>query len=234
MRLSFLISALALLAACNGAIATAPPDDAGNPEKGTDIPEAGATERATDATAADACAPVAFDAAGYVLDAAAASIGTPCLPSLETDSTFHGFSDEEINLSPVAPSGSPTCLIYYFRGLATCPYGQSATGQAPACAAPCTTIGGQPVTGAVEPQCTDRRASETVIWSCRCANEQGSTSDGDSYCACPAGTSCTQAVSSIGASGDDFAGAYCVPAAAAYNPGAACAVSCDPTSAPCP
>lgn len=166
------------------------------------------------------------------VDVGASVIGAPCLPSEENDPSFDGFSNMEINLPGNAPSGSPVCVVDHFRGLVTCPYGQDTAGQPPAGAAPCTTLGGRPVTGAVEPQCTDRRAADTVVWSCRCANWQGKTDDGDTYCSCPSGTACTQAVSPIGGE-DDFSGAYCLSPRATGDGGTTCAVWCDPTSAPC-
>jgi hypothetical protein len=89
------------------------------------------------------------------------------------------------------------------------------------------------VAGAVAAQCADRPASKVVLWSCRCANAQGATNDGDTYCTCPPGLTCTQAIASLGASEDDFSGAYCLPPAAVFDASASCAASCDPTTAPC-
>ena len=241
MRLHFLFSSLPLLIACNGTSpeavsgdAAPPPLDARSPEAAVDgdadLPEAGS---APDATTADGCTGPGFDASAFATDAAAATIGTPCLPSLEAQATFLGFSDSEIDLqrSQNAPSGAPVCLIDHFRGLVTCPYGQSADA---GCAAPCTTSSGETVVGAVEPQCADRRASDVVLWSCRCANTLGNTDDGDSYCTCPSGMACTQTITSIGAAEDEVSGAYCTTPAMVFNSATACAHSCDPTSAPCP
>jgi hypothetical protein len=226
------LAALGLLAACNG---SSPATSIGDAAIADGKAESGSTEGGSDAAATDGCVTVGFDAGGYDLDAGA-PIGSPCLPSEENSATFDGFMLPEISLASIAASGSPLCLVYHFRGLVTCPYGQSAAGQAPACAQACTTIGGQPVVGAVQPQCTNRRASEAVVWSCRCANAQGQTNDGNTYCTCPGGTTCTQAVSSIGASENDVSGAYCLPLAAVGDGGGGfnCSASCDPTSAPCP
>jgi hypothetical protein len=163
-------------------------------------------------------------------------IGTPCLPSQESSATFDGFSNEEVslNFSSTTRSGEPMCVVDHFRGLVTCPYGQSATGQPPAGASACTATGGQLVVGMVEPQCVDRPASEVVVWSCRCANFQNQTDDGYTYCTCPSNTVCTQIASPLGASEDDFSGAYCVLPAALFDGGATCAVACSPMTAACP
>ncbi len=226
----------ALVAACNGSTAASPAGDGGAPLSDSGIAETSSSQGGPDGATPDGCASAGFDASAYALDAAAGSvlIGTPCLPSVESSSTFDGFGNDEINLAPSQVSGAPACIAYYFRGLVTCPYGQSATGQAPACASACTTAGGEPVVGAVEPQCADRPASAVVIWSCRCANEEGLSNDGDTYCTCPSGMSCTQAISSIGASEDDFAGGYCLPPGIVRDGGSTCSVSCNPSTAPCP
>jgi hypothetical protein len=172
-----------------------------------------------------------FDAGAYATSDEA-KIGAPCLPEKEIEPSFIGFAYEEVSgVGP--PSGAPVCLVYFFRGLVTCPYGQSADAGSAACG--CTTTAGKPVVGEVEPQCPDRPAASTVFWSCRCANEQGATSDGASYCTCPSGTTCTQTVSTIGASPEnDYAGAYCLRNDALRDGGLACTRSCDPIAAPCP
>jgi hypothetical protein len=242
MRTTWLLASLPLLAACNGSSpGTAPTNDAGNPESGADggIPDGGfgdtgATEGGGEATTQDGCTAFAFDASAYAFDGgdAAGVIGTPCLPSQESSSTVDGFSSGEVTLTSTQ-SGAPACLVYHFRGLVTCPYGQSATGKAPTCASPCTTISGQPVVGPVAPQCADRPASKVVLWSCRCANAQGRTDDGDAYCTCPSSSACTQVIASIGASEDNFSGAYCLPPGVVSDGGTTCSVSCDPTTVPC-
>lgn len=243
MRTAYLLVSVGLLVACNGSTTSASSgNDSGSQDGGVDtgaqdgsIQDTGAMGTG-EAAGPDGCTAFGFDASVYALDggdaAAAAVIGTPCLPSQETHSIFDGFDPSDLSLDQV-PSGAPTCLVYHFRGLVTCPYGQNAAGQPPACASPCTTITGQPVVGQVTPQCTDRPASKVVLWSCRCANAQGATNDGDAYCTCPSSTTCTQVVSSLGASEDDFSGAYCLPPGIIADGGAICSVSCDPTTMPC-
>jgi hypothetical protein len=240
MRIGLLLCATGALFACNGSSSETPHVDAGEDaavEGGVHDATAGetsATDSATEA-ASDACTPFVFDAGSYLpsTDDAGALIGAPCLPSSENSTTFSGFQNAEVILVGNVPSGQPTCVVNHFRGLVTCPYGQSVTGQAPACAAPCTTLDGQPVTGTVSPQCVDRKASEVVVWSCRCANAAGHVNDGDSYCTCPASTVCAQLISSIGAAEDDVSGAYCLSPGSVLDGGPTCAVACNPATAPC-
>jgi hypothetical protein len=239
---SFVIALLVL--GCGGSVETAA-NDGGTVQDGTtpDVRRDGSmpqdssgaeAERMPDGFVPEGCL-VGVSEAGF--DAGApdgAVIGTPCIPSQETSATFDGYNSSEINLDGIpAQSGAPTCLVDHFQGLVTCPYGQNASGDAPTCAAPCTTIGGDPVLGAVEPQCVDRLASKVVLWSCRCANAEGRTDDGDTYCTCPVGLHCVQLISSIGDAGSGFAGGYCATSAQATGAGT-CGATCDPATHPCP
>jgi hypothetical protein len=162
-------------------------------------------------------------------------IGTACVPSRENNSVFRSYSLGVIQIDPpVSVSGEPVCLVYHFLGFGTCPYGQDANGIAPAAATPCVRPNGQPITGEVPAQCTDRRPASTIFWSCRCANAQGSTADGASYCTCPSGTTCSPTYQSLGDGEDDESGSYCLSAGASFDAATACASSCDPTAHPCP
>ncbi len=199
-----LLASICVLAACNGSVLDTEPA-----HSGTDS----GVEASVDA--------------GMV-------IGTPCLPSQENGATFDGYSNEDVNIDSTPASGEPTCVVDHFRGLVTCPYGQTATGQPPAGGSACTTTDGQPVAGMVEPQCTDRPAAKVVVWSCRCANTQGETNDGHAYCTCPSSTVCMQLVAPIGMAGDDISGAYCMPPGALTDGGEMCSVACSPMTAPCP
>jgi hypothetical protein len=163
------------------------------------------------------------------------AIGAPCTPQTEFLQSFDGYGLGEV-ATEVPVGGQPgvaVCLVYHFQGLTTCPYGQDATRKAPTGATPCATPAGAPVAGAVTPQCVDRQASKVVFWSCRCANAQGRTDDGATYCACPSNMACTQIISSIGAQEDDFSGAYCLAPGIAYQAGVSCGMTCDPTANPC-
>jgi hypothetical protein len=171
-------------------------------------------------------------------------IGAPCVTQREADPHFTGFGEQEVNVetSQGEPSGAPVCLVNHFRGRVTCPYGQDATGQGPQGTAGCTVASGGAVTGiagqfggaAVPAQCVDRLAADTVIRSCRCANNSGRTDDGDNYCTCPGGMTCTSVISSIGGSTEHLAGSYCIKAGTAFDRGSAFAAVCAPTAHACP
>jgi hypothetical protein len=64
----------------------------------------------------------------------------------------------------------------------------------------------------------DRTANKTVYCSCRCANVDGKTDDGATYCACPDGFACTELITSIGTQDDTVSGAYCMLAGTGYSP----------------
>jgi hypothetical protein len=154
-----------------------------------------------------------------------ASVGASCVPSPELSTSFGGFDLDGVTLDEnnAACTGS-VCLVNHFQGLTGCPYGQQADGE-PIAGSPgttCTAAGtSTPVQVAVQPQCVDRRASQTVYCSCRCANVEGATDDGAAYCACPSGYSCTQVVPAI-ESGDPRAGAYCIQSGTALVSGDVC------------
>jgi hypothetical protein len=130
-------------------------------------------------------------------------------------------------------AGGAVCLLNHFRGRISCPYGQDANSRAPAGASQCVTPEGKAVTGAVRAQCADRRAVDTVHWSCRCANAYARTDDGDAYCTCPSGMTCKPLVSPLGADPEHASGSYCVKTGHEYDPNSACAVSCDPAVQSC-
>ncbi len=162
------------------------------------------------------------------------SVGSPCRPLAESSPTYLGSSATEVGLeSHSAACGGNACLTYHFRGLTYCPYGQSSNDIAPSGATTCTNPDGVAVIGEVESQCTDRRPADTIFCTCRCANYQGQTNDGDSYCTCGGGMTCEQVVPLIGAP-TGLEGAYCMKPSATWLQSRECAVSCDPTMAPCP
>jgi hypothetical protein len=212
---------VALLAACSGSSA---------PETQT----SGDGGKHDDAAIDDASAP-------------GLGIGAPCVPNDESGPTFQAFSVLGVSLAKgVVACATGACLVNHFQGRVTCPYGQTEPGMGPkgpngspaaaessqnGCKTPGASL--SPVTatnmsvagfpaGAVPAQITgtgagDRTANKTVYCSCRCANPEGKTDDGASYCTCPGGFSCTQLVTAIGAD-DDMAGAYCVLAGTTYEP----------------
>lgn len=164
-----------------------------------------------------------------------AAIGSPCLPSPELSTSFDGFRYQNVTVDDGNPGcSSSICLVNHFQGRTTCPYGQTPAGANPAGGPGCTAPGsGTGVSGQVSAQCFDRTAAEAVTCSCRCANADGKTDDGASYCTCPSGTACTQVVPEF-VFGDPNAGGYCTPTAlAAYSPSSSCAQECDSTMNKC-
>lgn len=176
-------------------------------------------------------------------------VGDPCVPEQEYDTSFNGFSENEVNVeSKSFQCQTRLCLVNHFRGRVSCPYGQDSSGSPPTDAKRCAVPGGDPnndaskVTGnpndaklgaSVQPQCVDRKSANAVYCSCRCANVDGKTNDGANYCTCPDGFSCSQLVSSIGATDTGLTGAYCVKSDSAYDRATACSTSCDPATAKC-
>jgi hypothetical protein len=177
----------------------------------------------------------------------ASALGSPCVPSQEDLASFSGFDVDEVVIDPRnSGCGAAACLIDHFQGRVTCPYGQDFSGQGPPGATACALPGtGGPVSAnnvpegqTVEAQCTDRTAASTVFCSCRCANANGATDDGATYCTCPPAMTCTQlvlpALSPPDGGLDTISGAYCVNPGAAYDAGEACSETCNPVNAPCP
>jgi len=173
-------------------------------------------------------------------------VGDPCTPEAEYDVTFLGFDYHEVSTeSADFQCFSRLCLVNHFQGRASCPYGQGKTGQPPsadsqACSTPFihTPITGNPddptVGATVLPQCTDRTSDLAVYCSCRCANVEGQTDDGEIYCKCPSGFACTQLVSSIGGNGNQgLTGAYCIKDGTEYNPDNVCNQECSAALANC-
>ncbi len=171
-------------------------------------------------------------------------VGKPCVPVMENDATFLGFQEREVNLETSSPScATSVCLINHFRGRVSCPYGQSADGMGAGGVNPCKTPSkGAPVTGnandrlkaQIPAQCVDRAADKAVYCSCRCANGNGRTDDGQQYCSCPDGFACTSAVTSIGSGTSDIAGSYCVKNGTVYDANTACNQGdCDPVAKKC-
>lgn len=78
----------------------------------------------------------------------------------------------------------------------------------------------------------DRTANQAVYCSCHCANTQGQTNDGETYCACPENYTCTQLVTSIMAgTNQGLTGGYCVKNGTQYAPATTFTQNqCDPTA----
>jgi hypothetical protein len=153
-----------------------------------------------------------------------AQVGVACTPASELNASFDGFNAAEVFDSSNPACGGGGCLVYHFQGRTSCPYGQDAQGMAPSGATACTVPGtSTAVTGAVQAQCSDRTAAETVYCSCQCADSSGNAGAND--CACPTGYDCTQLGAPLGG--------YCVKAGTTYQDTTACATTCDPQGSPC-
>ncbi len=163
-------------------------------------------------------------------------VGDPCIPEQEYDPTFTGFALGEISTeSKSFQCQTRLCLINHFQGRVTCPYGQESAGKTLGAAKEACSIPGDksaPITGLtdstatnkayVEPQCSERRAAQTVYCSCRCMNLDGKTNDGANYCACPEGFECKQLRNSIGAGDTGLTGGYCIKKDTTYDTTSTC------------
>jgi hypothetical protein len=182
-------------------------------------------------------------------------VGDPCTPEQEFDQSFLGFDEKEVNVeSKSFQCRTRLCLVNHFRGRVSCPYGQSSDGVPPTgTPAPndsgCTIPGStSKVTGAddqgnfsdprkkatVPAQCSDRKASQAVYCSCRCANTEGRDDDGANYCKCPDGFVCAQLVTSIGQGNEGLTGGYCIKERTEYDATLGCQQGdCDPAARKC-
>jgi hypothetical protein len=91
----------------------------------------------------------------------------------------------------------------------------------------CATPAGEPISVEVVPQLTQRRAHDVVHLSCRCDGPDPQAS----YCACPAGFSCTHLIDDVGLGGE-YAGSYCIREGTAYDPDADYGPVCERSAAP--
>lgn len=154
-------------------------------------------------------------------------IGDPCVPAAESDPRFASFHEAEVVIEDRSRScTSGVCLVNHFRGRVSCPYGDLTSGG-------CLTPSGEPVrppgVDGVEPQCSDRRAADAVYCSCRCANAEGRTDDGGSYCPCGAGFSCKDIIALVPGA-EELAGSYCVKDSVPVTAESSCKRSCSPSS----
>jgi hypothetical protein len=222
----------------------APSSDAAEPADARSLTDSTTTSAPESGPSTEASSPVPDGSSPDVVlttDAAsdAAPVGASCVPSEEEAATFSGFSVTEVGLgSKTSACATQVCLVNHFQGRTTCPYGQNASGQGPGttqgCSVPETR---DPVTVEVPPQLSCRKAAEAVYCSCRCANADGKTDDGATYCSCPDTMACVQLVAALGdnESLNSIAGAYCVKTGTEYGlDGSMCSSTCNPTATACP
>lgn len=183
-----------------------------------------------------------------------AGVGDPCTPEQEYNQSFLGFDEKEVNVeSKSFQCRTRICLVNHFRGRASCPYGQTADGTAPAGGKdPCFIPGTKDkVTGLsnqadpnsyvdakkkslVPPQCNDRNKDKAVYCSCRCADINGDKPSDQSFCECPDGFVCSPLVTSIGKGNEGLTGSYCIKSGTEFNKDSACNQGdCDPVKKNC-
>lgn len=157
-------------------------------------------------------------------------VGDPCTPEDEYQTTFSGFSEEEVNIeSRSFQCTTRVCLVNHFRGRVSCPYGQTpdvvSSNTDPEnqhCHIPGRSDKANRITVPVQPQISGsvkqggRRASDTVYCSCRCRGPDPNAR----YCSCPSGYHCPSnyLVPDLGLGSGQLAGAYCVRDGTDYNP----------------
>jgi hypothetical protein len=172
-------------------------------------------------------------------------VGDPCIPEDEYQNSFSGYSVTEVNVeSRSFQCETRVCLVNHFQGRVSCPYGQdqaaadsagTATSWGNNCRIPATD-GSRPedrIIVPVDKQKVDRRTSEAVYCSCRCANVEGKTNDGASYCACPSGYQCAQLIPNLQLGELQLAGSYCIKSGTAFKVTDKAGVTCDSFSQSC-
>ena len=166
-------------------------------------------------------------------------VGDPCIPEDEYQSSFSGYSVEETNVeSRSFQCETRVCLVNHFQGRVSCPYGQLDADKAgcngtfepgKCCKIPGTLGGGDDaVAAAVSPQLAARRPDRAVYCSCRCANVDGKTNDGASYCDCPSGYQCAQLIPNLQLGELQLAGSYCIKSGTAFKITDKAGVTCEP------
>lgn len=169
-------------------------------------------------------------------------VGTACIPTEELSQTFAGFDAGSVNVESGAKACAPgVCLVTYFRGRVTCPYGQAPSSMTdPSTGMPTVDpnlpaddhcfVPGAPQDAAhrvqvpVAPQLVNRPPDTAVYCSCRCAGSNPNAK----YCTCPAGYECKDLIDS---GGEPFQGSYClkpettVGDVGALNNGPSCSTS---------
>lgn len=137
-------------------------------------------------------------------------VGDPCIPEEEYRAGFSGFSKDEVSIeSRSFQCRTRVCMVHNFQGRVSCPYGQTSEdldNERDYCRTPDLLL---PITVAVAPQLIERRPSDGVYCSCRCAGSQ----ENAPYCECPSGYVCQEILpEDINIGDPQLAGGYCVKA----------------------
>ena len=156
-------------------------------------------------------------------------IGDPCIHEREHDQNFSGFSASEVDVeSRSFQCKSRVCLVAYFQGRSSCPYGQpenfATLPSDDRCYLPGTASTPDPggtniVNTLVPPQLIDRPPEAAMYCSCRCAGPDSNVR----YCECPSGYSCEPLITFQAPSGGSgqLVGSYCIKDGTKVdNPGA--------------
>ncbi len=174
---------------------------------------------------------IALASAGLVGCPSTEGVGDPCVPEDEYDTSFSGFSVDQVNVESRSFScQTRICLVNHFQGRVSCPYGQSEEtaancaaanddGSYPNCptdsaeSAVACRVPGQNgekpdsrIKVAVAAQLVQRQADDAVYCSCRCDGPDA----GARYCDCPDGYSCEKLVEDINLGKGQLAGSYCI------------------------
>ena len=152
-------------------------------------------------------------------------VGDPCTPEDEYQTSFSGFSVDEVNIeSRSFQCETRVCLVDHFQGRVSCPYGQTdanlvaAPNDPSRCRVPGTS-GDNPadaITVPVKAQLEERRPKDAVYCSCRCDGPDPNAR----YCECPSGFDCKELVDDLGLGKGQLAGSYCQKTGKEFEPGA--------------
>lgn len=170
-------------------------------------------------------------------------VGDPCTPEDEYQKAFAGYKASEVNIeSRSFQCETRLCLVNHFQGRTSCPYGQDkatvdalptdATRAEYVAAHNMCTIPGtsdEPITVPVDRGCENRKKSDAVYCSCRCAGPDPNAK----YCDCPSGYECKELLKDIGLGSKELSGSYCVKAGTAYDTSFVCSPACDRAAGGC-
>jgi hypothetical protein len=152
-------------------------------------------------------------------------VGDLCIPEDEYQRFFSGYELSEVDVETKSfQCETRVCIVNHFQGRVSCPYGQTVSnGADPRCHIPGTSDAAAAIRVDVKPELVNRRATDAVYCSCRCA---GTDSLGR-YCQCPTGFTCTELLRDIGIGPTELNGSYCIRAGTEYDhatfaPGAPC------------
>lgn len=146
-------------------------------------------------------------------------VGDPCIPESEFDNK--NFNQFDVNNLVIDVNSvqceTRVCLVHYFRGRVSCPFGNAAPNQGVTEGAKCLAVEGvrglytldgsatgalccpvlgdidqKPTNFSVQAQCNDRQAKDAVYCSCRCDVPDDPEIDRSkvSLCECPDGYTC--------------------------------------------